>query len=239
MKLSKVVKIKNIIWDVDGTLYQSTTKLNNEIYEIYVDYLAEHKPLLTREEVKDLFAKTYKKIGTSTASMAYLTKKPIKIPGAYIEKHTTKIDLLNKDTELIKVFNQLVNDFNINNYICRNGTTNNTVLILKKLGLGLVKAKNCEFGPFVKVVGVFDQLNTTKPNPEVYEYFINKLGLNPNNTLAIGDRPGVDLLPAKKLGMKTALVWQSKIPQEAVSYVDYSLPTVYELTTLLNNLLKN
>jgi FMN phosphatase YigB (HAD superfamily) len=239
MKVNKDIEIKNIIWDVDGTLYQSTPKLSNEIYEIYVDYLAEHKPQLTREEVKNLFAKTHKQIGTSTASMAYLTKKPIKVPGAYIEKHTTKIDYLNKDTKLIDMFNRLVNDFKINNYICRNGTTNNTLLILKKLGLDQIKAKKCEFGPFVKVVGVFDQLNTTKPKPEVYEYFTNELGLDPNQTLVIGDRPSVDLLPAKKLRMKTALVWQTLIPQEAASYIDYSLPTVYELTTLLNKLLKS
>jgi FMN phosphatase YigB (HAD superfamily) len=58
---------------------------------------------------------------------------------------------------------------------------------------------------------------------------MEKTGLPPVAHLMIGDRERVDLVPAKKLGMKTCLVWAA----EPSMVADITLPTVYDLSQVL------
>ena len=82
-------------------------------------------------------------------------------------------------------------------------------------------------------VTIFERIITAqdcqepKPDPEPFRLLLKITGLPADQHLYIGDRELVDILPAKKLGMKTILVWgKSKI-------ADLSLPTVYDVAEVL------
>ena len=46
----------------------------------------------------------------------------------------------------------------------------------------------------------------TKPDPSLYETIVSRLGCAMRECLMVGDNPGIDLDPARKLGMQTLLV---------------------------------
>ncbi|MFC1711308.1 HAD family hydrolase [Patescibacteria group bacterium] len=65
-----------------------------------------------------------------------------------------------------------------------------------------------------------------KPDPYAFKLILNYTKLKPENHLFIGDSDKKEMIPAKKLGMKTCLVWgKSKV-------ADISLKTVYEVESL-------
>jgi 4-nitrophenyl phosphatase len=45
-----------------------------------------------------------------------------------------------------------------------------------------------------------------KPQPEMYRFALERLGLTPQETLVVGDRAETDILGAQKIGCRTALV---------------------------------
>ncbi|KKW01536.1 MAG: HAD superfamily (Subfamily IA) hydrolase, TIGR02253 [Parcubacteria group bacterium GW2011_GWA1_49_11] len=74
-----------------------------------------------------------------------------------------------------------------------------------------------------------ETVGITKPHPEGFRYILRKTGLPAEQHLMIGDREGVDLVPAKALGMKTCLVWA----KNSSSIANVSLPTVYGVANLV------
>lgn len=53
---------------------------------------------------------------------------------------------------------------------------------------------------------VSSDLGLTKPDREVYEYCIRKIGCNPEETVYIGDNPLKDFIGAREIGMKTVRI---------------------------------
>ena len=71
-----------------------------------------------------------------------------------------------------------------------------------------------------------------KPDRAILDNFLNRTGLRPVECLITGDRVDVDLIPAKRLGMKTALaVWGERI--ELHPDVDFYLESIYDVEGLL------
>jgi len=66
-----------------------------------------------------------------------------------------------------------------------------------------------------------------KPSPEGFEKMIELSGVPAENILYIGDIVAKDILPAKKLGMQTALAWDEN-PE-----ADYSLKNFDELLEII------
>jgi 2-haloalkanoic acid dehalogenase type II len=50
------------------------------------------------------------------------------------------------------------------------------------------------------------EARAVKPNPQIYRTVLEKFGVKPNEALMVGDTPKIDIIPPKKLGMKTALL---------------------------------
>ncbi len=76
-----------------------------------------------------------------------------------------------------------------------------------------------------------------KPNPTLYEFALERLGTNPEETLVVGDRLETDILGGQKLGCLTALVLSGIATlREAEAYtppVDFIFA---DLESLVNNL---
>lgn len=67
--------------------------------------------------------------------------------------------------------------------------------------------KNKEYIKKVQDMSDFDVIgNANKPSPKVMNKYITSLGISPNETVVIGDRPLTDILAGKLLGAKTILV---------------------------------
>lgn len=70
-----------------------------------------------------------------------------------------------------------------------------------------------------------------KPNPEVYEYVLERLGCTPREAMYIGDNPQKDFIGAKGLGMKTI-----RIIRENGDHMQDKVDAEYEADTSVHDL---
>jgi len=224
--------IKNIIWDVDRTLYKSIPELDAIDLKYTQKLLAQCLPDLSEAERLATLKNLIKTTKSSTLALSKLCQLSIVEIAKLNEKFVPKDKYLKPDKKLQDLFTKLKQK-GISHYALRNGTTAKTKEILGYLGLSKLDFPNCELGPFTKVIGVFDYLQKVKPDPAILQYFIGKYHLEPKETLAVGDRIEVDLAPAKAVGMQTALVWQRELLPQDRQLVDYVFPTVYDLLSLI------
>lgn len=72
-----------------------------------------------------------------------------------------------------------------------------------------------------------------KPNPTLYEFALERLGVAPEVTLAVGDRLETDILGGQRLGCKTALVLSGIATREEAEKftppVDFIFPDLESL----------
>ena len=126
-----------------------------------------------------------------------------------------KQEYLKKDPRLIKLFNTLDNYEHV---IVSNSTKASINDTLERLGLEK---------DIFKTIITKDDVSAYKPNPEPFLKVIEKLGVKPEECVSIGDIENSDIIPAKKLGMKTIFVWGDS--EEA----DASVPTIYDIEKVL------
>jgi len=98
-------------------------------------------------------------------------------------------------------------------------------------------ARLCEeagFSASLEVILDSTRLGIGKPNPEIFRIALNRLGLSPEETLFVGDSYDRDMMPARKIGMKT--VWlkgpNPRIPPHAAP-PDATLSSLTGLEALL------
>nr|MDQ2686392.1 HAD family hydrolase [Armatimonadota bacterium] len=53
------------------------------------------------------------------------------------------------------------------------------------------------------VVVISEIMHLYKPDPAIFQCALDQAGISPPEAIFVGDRPDNDILPAKKLGMKT------------------------------------
>lgn len=70
---------------------------------------------------------------------------------------------------------------------------------------GLIPGAGAILSALVAATDV-DPIIAGKPNPTLYEFAIEKLGVKPEETLAVGDRIETDILGGQRAGLHTALV---------------------------------
>jgi len=204
-------KIKVLVWDLDGTLYHGTSEIRNEIHSNVIKLISKKKKV-SLEKAEELFWKKYKKVGSSTKTMMQLgVDDKVIFSGKWYSE--AQLKGIKKDEDLILMFKKLANYRHIVN---TNGIYSSSVEKLRKLGLAL--------NTFEKIFTNADMFKVLKPDLLPFKEVLKYTGLEPQEHLFIGDRDETDLVPAKKLGMKTCMVWrQSEI-------ADISLDSVYDLT---------
>jgi putative hydrolase of the HAD superfamily len=65
------------------------------------------------------------------------------------------------------------------------------------------------FKDFLKnfdVVAISSELGIMKPNPEIFNYVLDGLGIKVGEAIMIGDRLELDIIPARDLGMYSILI---------------------------------
>ena len=228
-------KIKYLIWDIDGTLYQAIPQINREFETLNRELLAELFPNDSEEERWRKFTQTRKLCKSATLTFMALGYPNFAKLGEFFENRSPREQYLKPDLRLVSLFKEIKREHQIIHLALRNGATEGTKTIIRLLGLDKLIYPNCELGPFQKIYGAYDQFDTAKPDDKIANFFQLELEAHPEEIAWIGDRIEVDLVPAKKLGMTTILVWQDEVPEEFQKAVDFVLPTVYELSQLLKS----
>lgn len=214
---TRFANIKVLIWDFDGTLYKPNKALWHAVREAEYKTITHHTNW-PRDRVEREFNALHKvKYPSATEVVAKLTGIPIAEAAVEMENYFDRRDFIRRDRKLISLFKKLKN--------FRHFTLANGAIAKHKETLAVLGVPALTFEEMVtsETVGV------TKPHEKGFLYILGKTKLPAAGHLMIGDREAVDLVPAKKLGMKTCLVWSNV--KSAIA--DVTLPTVYDLSTLL------
>jgi HAD superfamily hydrolase (TIGR01549 family) len=210
--------VQILIWDFDGTLYKPNAELFHDVRESEYRAIMKHTGW-TREKAIEEFHTLHKvTIQSATAVVAKLCGVPVAAAAVESENYYDRRNYIHRDPRLIGMFKHLKQ---YRHFILANGMIAKHKETLPVLGIPIDT-----FEEFVTA----ETVGVTKPDPAGFLYIMKKTGLAPNAHLMIGDRELVDLLPAKKLGMHTCLVW-SDIPS---AIADVTLPTVYDVANLFH-----
>ena len=223
--------IKGVLFDLDDTLYDSSSfadRARREAIKMMIDSGLN----ATEEEAYNILQRIIKQKGSNyTKHFDDLVKA---IMGHYeprittmgiITYHNVKFALLRPYPDTIK-----------------------TLIELKKMGLKLgvitdgITIKQWEKLIRLGIVDFFDDVITSeefglgKPNIEFFEYGIKKMNLNPDETIYVGDRVDRDIIPAKKVGMRTIRILEGKYKDMEDNESDYRVNNLLEIVEIVKNL---
>jgi FMN phosphatase YigB (HAD superfamily) len=209
--------VQVIIWDVDGTLYPPSERVGRAVLESAYETIG-HRTGWPREKVIAEFEKVHGKVTLSqTEAVAIICGITTADAARETDGHFNRTQFVGHDEKLIALFGELKQ---FKHYILGNGA-----IATIRQGLAALGPAEDNFQEIVtsEVVGA------NKPSDKGFLYIMKKTGLPAAAHLMVGDREKVDLEPAKKLGMKTCLVWSPKPSLVA----DVTLSSVYELSHAL------
>ena len=99
------------------------------------------------------------------------------------------------------------------------------------------KAKILEY---FDLVVVSSEVGVIKPNEKIFRVALDKLNLQPNEVVVVGNRISRDILGGNQLGMRTILVkWNDRYREEITSELEkphFTIGTLKELIPILNKL---
>lgn len=228
--------LKAIIFDVDGTLYESVPALNEGIYDYWVKQVA-HLKHLSYEDAEVLYKKMQGEYKSSTRALEVLGLGDAPSIIRQAERNFSRFvrQYVKPDRKLVKLIKKLRGQFSI--YTLRNGTKTGTRIRLQKLGFENKRPSHAKgFGPFDDILPTVE-LGIMKPDSSVFENAIKIIGVPAEEIVVIGDRPEVDLVPAKKVGMKTVWVSWGKQGNSGANIpgVDWVIESIYELEELVSH----
>lgn len=217
MNMKKISGIHVLIWDFDGTLYRSIPELTKDILEADYEVVMRHKGWDRKKTIEE-FHKIYNvRTPSSTETAAMLSEISVKEAARECELYKDRKKYLTRDDALIALFAKLSR---YTHYILANGVQEKIKESLATLGLSETIFRKIVTA---EVVGV------NKPQPQGFQYIIQKTGLPPKAHMMIGDREAVDLMPAKALGMRTCLVGSTASGVIA----DVTVSTVYACADMI------
>jgi len=182
-------KIRYIIWDFDGTLWQSN-QLGYKLKLQFIKYLSNHlsKPITEAE-----FDKLIKSNYNWSQNLAQITKIPELNIVDKIDSTFNKTKFLKKNSKIIKFVYQFSNQKHI---ILSNSSHGQLIAGLKKIGF---PQRQNQILPFEKIISR-DTFNLLKPSQKLFKYINQYTGAKKQQHLVIGDSYNNDINPAKKYG---------------------------------------
>ncbi len=205
--------VKVIAWDLDATLYQNIPELSIKFKDACIKKTAEVKGW-TFEQAREIYEEDRRQTGSTILTFEKLGVGDYRDIGE-IEKSINKKDYIKADPKLPELFKKLSS---FEHYLLTNCTKENIVSYLKTL--------NLDVAVFRKIINP-ENGGGAKPHSAPFLSLFKESGLPAKKHVMVGDREKVDIEPAKKLGMKTILVWGTS------DIADLSLPTVYDVANAL------
>jgi HAD superfamily hydrolase (TIGR01549 family) len=213
LKPKWISSIEAIGWDLDGTLYPGSEKLSNLLRDGQYKAVAEkHGWGMAKAQIE--FHKRYRELGSHTKTLISLGIDGV----GHFTKFWDEVDLsqfVKRDEKLMKLF-ESISDRRI--FVLSN--SNREDQIVKKLKLIGINPNIFEF--LLSTVDVGE----VKPDPKPFIVALEKLALQAEKVLFIGDRVSTDIMGAKRAGFRSCLV------RGRSKEADISLSTVYDVFKL-------
>ena len=89
---------------------------------------------------------------------------------------------------------------------------------------------------FFDAVITFDESGERKPSEKPFQMVLNALGLQPDESIMVGDWPERDVVGARQIGMRTAFARYGDTFSTQHSGADWDINDIYELVEILNEL---
>ena len=207
--MKELKNIKNILFDLDGVLYQDLEAVFGQVSKKMTKYIS-NKLNLSLEKAKELQTNYFHKYNTSLNGL--MIHHDIKPEDFLKYVHDIDLSFMKKDFVLR---NELEN-LNIKKFIFTNGSKQHAKNITKHLGIndlfdGLFDIVDAEFSP--------------KPTAKAFDLMIKKFKINPKETLYIEDI-AKNLSIGKERGTITAWLindeyWGKK--ESDKEFIDYKI----------------
>ena len=201
--------IKNILFDLDGVLYQDLEAVFGQVSKRMTKYISNALGL-DLIKAKELQTDYFHKYNTSLNGL--MIHHDIK-PDEFLEYvHDIDLSFMKKDMVLRKELEKL----NLKKFIFTNGSKNHAINITTHLGIsdlfdGLFDIVDAEFSP--------------KPTAKAFDLMVKKFKINPKETIYIEDI-AKNLSIGKERGVKTVWLindeyWGKKESEQ--EYIDYKI----------------
>ncbi len=189
-----LLNTKYIIWDLDGTLYPNQPDLKQAINRKVFELIAEARNI-SLKAAQDYHRETYSQLHSNTQTLleAGVNADDVRSGRWFSDIQINKI---NKTPSLVQAMRKLDQYQHLVN---TNSTQASAESKLKKIGFTL--------DDFKAVVGNMDTVGINKPKLKPFRYMLTLTNGKPNQHVFVGDRYETDLAPAKKVGMRTVLVY--------------------------------
>lgn len=203
--------IKMIGFDLDGTLYPKHKEIGRLMNKKQMDLVTE-KLKLSRKNAEYEFNKVLKKLKSNTKSLDYLGIDGLKFCLDFWD--TTNLSkYIHKDNVLKNML------FKLKKHVRFSIFSNSNKISHIKKKLSLIGIPSNIFNPITSSVDI----GYNKPDLKAFEGYIKKTKLKPHQILYVGDRVNVDIIPAKKAGMRACIVYDENFES------DLSLQKPHEL----------
>ncbi len=197
-------QLKLVAWDLDGTLYPANPELRQAFDQEKIKTVAQ-KFQLSFEQAQEKFRQKYKELSSNTKTLDFFG-----IPGQeFALKMWFSLNLeqyIQPNPELAQQLKQLKNKTKLQQFMLTNSNSLDSIkLKLNLIGLGL--------DLFDRVFNSIE-IGYNKPDQRAFAVLWQETGFKPAEIVYIGDRANTDILPAKKLGLKTIqITTQEKVGQ--------------------------
>lgn len=206
----KVNMFKHVIWDFDGTLFDT--------YPVMAKIFQE---LLKKEGIEEPMDEIMKQMQVSMSFALKYYEQKYQINKDFVNEY--QIQRKAQELELTKPFAEIENickyiqSTNRENYLYTH-RGESSIILLKSHGL-----YDC-FSDFITSHQGFER----KPNPEALNYLLDKHAIQQNEAIMIGDRD-LDLLAAKNAGISACYFNKKKEKNENSDYAIENFQQLYSI----------
>ena len=186
--MKELINKKNLLLDLDGTVYQDLDSVFGQVSKLMTKYISE-KLNLDLKKAKELQTNYFYKYNTSLNGLMVHHDIPPKEFPKYV--HNIDLSFMKKDMILREELDKL----NMRKLIFTNGSTDHAKNVLRHLGIDDL---------FEDIFDITDAEYQPKPEPNAFDLMIKKFKLDPNDTIYVEDI-AKNLSIGKKRGCTT--VW--------------------------------
>lgn len=210
------MKIKGIIFDIDGTLISTNELIFASFNHVTKKYLNKS---FSDAEIISLFGPTEDYILQKMMKEKYEEARK-----DYFEFYSTNHDRMTKKIDGIYELIKSMKEKNIFLSIYTGKGRTSTKITLEKLGII----------NFFDMIISGDDVENHKPSPEGINVFLNEFNLNPENVLMVGDAPA-DIYAARNANVKVASVLWDSYAEDEVKKLgsDFYFSTVKEFSDFI------
>lgn len=210
--------IENIIWDFDGTLFDSYEVMTKALYLAL-------KEINVEEDKRNIYINLKNSLGHAV--------------NYYIHKYKLNID----EAQVIEKFRDFENKLYLNEIkpmncaldLCRKITLvggQNFLVTHRKGNISKILMDKYGFSSYFRECVTQDYNFLRKPSGEAFKYILNKYKLNTRETLGIGDRT-IDIMAAAEAGIKTCFISDGTVKCEFKA--DYYVHSLDKIMGLIDN----